>query len=127
MKKWFIYTVLAGLIPTLTKIIVFIRTDTHKSFGECFEEGDIVTFGLILVITNFNELLSVNKSINTKIDISISMFALLFIGFIFFDIEKNSYTDNAITSSYGMLFSIGLVLAIATYSFFLMKKLTKNE
>ena len=53
--KWFVYTVLVGLIPLLARVFVYLfLQETNIDF--LFHETDLVIFGLILHITNINEL-----------------------------------------------------------------------
>jgi hypothetical protein len=54
-RKWLIYTVLVGLLPTLMKIFIAI-SDKHGSLTYCINEGDIVLLGLVLNLSNLNEL-----------------------------------------------------------------------
>lgn len=53
--KWFIYTVLVGLLPFFSRLFVFIIV-TDKNISFLLNETDWVAFGLILHITNINEL-----------------------------------------------------------------------
>jgi len=53
-SKWLVYTVLVGLIPILTRVLVWIATKNGTS--NLFSAGDFVAFGLILHISIVNEL-----------------------------------------------------------------------
>ena len=53
--KWLIYTVLIGLIPLFIRFFIYIIS-IDKPFTYVLNEVDIVTFGLILQLTNINEL-----------------------------------------------------------------------
>ena len=53
--KWFIYTVVVGLIPFLTRLIVFLFLK-EKNIGLLLNETDFVAFGLVVHVTNINEL-----------------------------------------------------------------------
>lgn len=57
MKKtnWFIYTVIAGLIPLFVRFLIYIIS-TDKPFVFVLNIVDITLYGLILLITNINEL-----------------------------------------------------------------------
>ncbi len=52
--KWLIYTVLVGLIPVLSRALIwFISQNRTMDF---FNAADFVVFGLILHISNINEI-----------------------------------------------------------------------
>lgn len=51
--KWFMYTVLVGLIPILLRLIMHFVTNANI---EMFSASDFIAFGLILHISNINEL-----------------------------------------------------------------------
>jgi branched-subunit amino acid transport protein len=51
--KWAVYTVLLGLTPILTRILIISLT-SNVPFPSWIQSGDIISFGLILVITNIN-------------------------------------------------------------------------
>ena len=52
--KWLIYTVLVGLIPILSRVLIwFISQNRTMDF---FNAADFVAFGLILHISNINEI-----------------------------------------------------------------------
>src|SRR5688572_30379210 len=53
--KWFIYTVIVGLLPFLIRLFIFfIHTDLRSDY--ILNVVDMVTFGLVLHISNINEL-----------------------------------------------------------------------
>ncbi|MFZ2445632.1 MAG: hypothetical protein WAW37_04695 [Syntrophobacteraceae bacterium] len=51
--KWFIYTVLLGLSPALARIVISLLMSGHQNL-QWFNEADLVTYGLVLTITNIN-------------------------------------------------------------------------
>ncbi|SET65218.1 hypothetical protein SAMN05216326_15214 [Nitrosomonas marina] len=52
--KWLVYTVLIGLIPVFSRFLVWLVTnDTNM---ELMVSADLVTFGLILHVSNINEI-----------------------------------------------------------------------
>ena len=51
--KWFIYTVLLGLSPALIRIVISVLTSGQNNL-QCLNEADLVTYGLVLTITNIN-------------------------------------------------------------------------
>jgi hypothetical protein len=52
--KWLVYTVLVGLIPILSRLIVWIVT--KKGSIDLLSSSDFVAFGLVLHISNINEI-----------------------------------------------------------------------
>ncbi|HSH24744.1 MAG TPA: hypothetical protein VLA13_04320 [Massilibacterium sp.] len=52
--KWLIYTVLVGLIPILSRLIVWIVT--KQGSVDLLSPSDFVAFGLVLHISNINEI-----------------------------------------------------------------------
>ncbi|MBG48291.1 MAG: hypothetical protein CML05_08395 [Pseudozobellia sp.] len=62
--KWLIYTVIVGLLPFLLRSIIFFFDKTATS-DYWFNEVDFIIFGLVLNITNVNEL--EDKIIDNKI------------------------------------------------------------
>lgn len=87
MKKtqWLIFTVLMGLMPIISKLFIIISL-SNKQWDVLFNEVDFATFGLILSVTNLNELQNKIFEDDTKwrmwrIGISISLiiiFAVIF-------------------------------------------------
>ena len=87
MKKtqWLIFTVLMGLMPIISKLFIIISL-SNKQWDVLFNEVDFATFGLILSVTNLNELQNKIFENDTKwrmwrIGISISLiiiFAVIF-------------------------------------------------
>ena len=52
--KWLIYTVLVGLIPILSRLLVYAVTQAGTI--DLFNASDFVAFGLVLHISNINEI-----------------------------------------------------------------------
>lgn len=52
--KWLIYTVLVGLIPILSRLIVWIVT--KEGSVNLLSPSDFIAFGLVLHISNINEI-----------------------------------------------------------------------
>jgi 4-amino-4-deoxy-L-arabinose transferase-like glycosyltransferase len=59
-KKWFIYTVLIGMIPFFARVFIYLIS---KNVNETYviNAVDIAAFGLLLNITNINELESLES------------------------------------------------------------------
>lgn len=52
--KWLIYTVLVGLIPILSRVIVWVVT--KEGSVDLLSPSDFIAFGLVLHISNINEI-----------------------------------------------------------------------
>lgn len=52
--KWLIYTVLVGMIPILSRILIWAVLKSTSI--PIFNASDFVTFGLVLNVSNFNEI-----------------------------------------------------------------------
>lgn len=81
--KWLVYTVLVGLIPILSRLLVW--GVTKDGTVELFNAADFVAFGLVLHISNINEIehLSLDnkswKTIQNGVSIAfISFYSVLF-------------------------------------------------
>ncbi|OIN56191.1 hypothetical protein [Arsenicibacter rosenii] len=55
LTKWLIYTVIIGAIPFIVRFFVFIAT-TNIDSNYIVNIVDMVTFGLVLHVSNINEL-----------------------------------------------------------------------
>lgn len=98
--KWLIYTVFVGLLPILSRIIVWIVTKAGTI--EIFSPTDFVAFGLILHISIINEIehfIDVGKDWKTIqngvsilfIAVYSVLFALNIVGKDFIDIQAIKY------------------------------------
>ena len=54
--KWLIYTVYVGLIPIIIRFFIYWFSNNITSIEYVFNETELITFGLILHLTNINEL-----------------------------------------------------------------------
>lgn len=53
--KWFIYTVLIGAVPFFIRLFIWLVIN-NLPVSYVFNEVDMVTFGLVLHVSNINEL-----------------------------------------------------------------------
>ncbi|MEZ4884695.1 MAG: hypothetical protein R3E32_08225 [Chitinophagales bacterium] len=53
--KWLIYTVAIGLLPFLLRLLMFV-VGKNAGYDFLMNESDFITFGLVLNLTNLNEL-----------------------------------------------------------------------
>jgi len=58
--KWIIYTVLIGLLPFIIRLLLYIVAK-EKSLDFLMNESDFIILGLVLNLTNLNELENQNK------------------------------------------------------------------
>lgn len=58
--KWLMYTVLVGLIPIFARILVWTISENRNL--DLINAADLVVFGLILHISNINEIAHFNKT-----------------------------------------------------------------
>jgi len=61
--KWLIYTVLVGLIPIILRILVWLVSQSKEMI--LFNASDFVAFGLIMHISNINEIEHFNSNNNS--------------------------------------------------------------
>ena len=67
--KWLIYTVCVGLIPIIIRFFIYWFSNNITSIEYVFNETELITFGLILHLTNLNELedrIDLDRSWKTK-------------------------------------------------------------
>jgi len=122
-RKWFIYTVIIGLLPLMIRFFLFLVVNGIGS-NYILNEVDLVTFGLILHISNINELEDKEKIERvwktTCIGFSVVMLvlfsSLLAVGYLS-DISK-SIDINKNTLRYCALFlsSVSLIISYAIYN-----------
>lgn len=111
--KWLIYTVLVGLIPILSRALIwFISQNRTMNF---FNSSDFVAFGLILHISNINEIEHFNdrerswKTIQNGISIAfISFYSVLFACSLLGQSNPGLINENAITH-------LSIVLSFASF------------
>lgn len=91
-SKWLAYTVLVGLIPILSRLLVWAISS--ENVVPAFSAADFVAFGLVLHISNINELehiSSQNKSWKTlQNGISVIFIALYSVVFAVLLLAENS-------------------------------------
>ena len=118
--KWLIYTVLVGLIPILSRFFVWIATKSGAV--ELFNAADFVAFGLVLHISNINEIehLSLDnkswKTIQNGISIAfISFYSVLF-ALTLLSTQDNTYIEKNATKYCVMVLSaISFLLSFSVF------------
>ena len=107
--KWLIYTVLIGLIPIFTRVLIWSVTNGQVAV---ISPSDIIIFGLILHISNINELEHYEKDKSWKtIHNGISITFIVFYGLLFtltlLSEIKPKFIDYTIVTYISTIFSIG--------------------
>ncbi len=118
--KWLIYTVLVGLIPILSRALIwFISQNRTMNF---FNSSDFVAFGLILHISNINEIEHFNdrerswKTIQNGISIAfISFYSVLFACSLLGQSNPGLINEDAITHLSIVLSFASLFISFSVY------------
>lgn len=76
--KWLIYTVLVGLIPIICRFLVWVISE--KGSIDIISPADLIVFGLVLHISNINELENLND-LNSNIKTIYNGLSIAFISF----------------------------------------------
>ena len=63
--KWLVYTVLVGLLPFIIRFLIFLIIK-NVNYTFLLNASDFVAFGLVLHISNINELEYINDDKNWK-------------------------------------------------------------
>lgn len=121
-RKWLIYTVLIGLMPLLIRLFIFLTTKNTQT-NYILNEVDIVTFGLVLNLTNINELED-NEKVDkkwktTNIGFSVLLLILfsLFLGIAYIaDFPNNTQFDKSNIRNCAAL--LGVVSFFMSYSIY---------
>lgn len=126
--KWFLYTVLVGLIPFFARLCIFV-TLKNKDIYLLLDSLDFTVLGLVISITNINELegnTSIEKEWKTiYIGFSIIYIVLYTIFFgisIFSGISKNIFDKQSILIS-----TIFLSITSVIFGYAIFDKLNKSE
>jgi hypothetical protein len=90
--KWMIYTVLLGLTPVIGRYLIYAVSSVP---APRFSAGDVISFGLVLVITNINilEHQDVHPWKTMSIGVSVVLailFAMLFAAMCFQEVNQNT-------------------------------------
>jgi len=115
--KWLIYTVLVGLIPILSRLIVWLVT--KEGSVNLFSPSDFVAFGLVLHISNINEIehfSGIKKEWKTAQNgISIAFIAFYSVLFALTLIGENIVDVNAITICTIVLSVVSFLISYSVY------------
>lgn len=115
--KWLIYTVLVGLIPILSRLIVWLVT--KEGSVNLFSPSDFVAFGLVLHISNINEIehfSGIQKEWKTAQNgISIAFIAFYSVLFALTLIGESIVDVNAITICTMVLSVVSFLISYTVY------------
>lgn len=118
--KWLIYTVLVGLIPILSRFIVWLVT--QQGTVDLFNGGDFVAFGLVLHISNINEIEHVGsperawKTVQTGVSIVFIAFYGVLFTLALLASSPPSVVDLKITKySVMVLSAVSLIISYSVY------------
>lgn len=113
--KWLIYTVAIGLLPFLLRALIFlIGKDTNIEF--LMNEADFIVFGLVLNLTNLNELEHKATSIwKTKMIGIASLQIAIYAGILVASYITEFPNQNIIDST--LLFYGSLIISILSFLF----------
>ncbi|KPW03630.1 hypothetical protein [Pseudoalteromonas sp. P1-8] len=115
--KWLIYTVLVGLIPILSRLIVWLVT--KEGSVNLLSPSDFVAFGLVLHISNINEIehfSGIQKEWKTAQNgISIAFIAFYSVLFALTLIGKSIVDVNAITICTVVLSVVSFLISYSVY------------
>lgn len=79
VARWLVFTVVAGLIPALARLIVWLVVD--GDFVAAFAQGDWIVFGLVLHISASNEIQRVKGDDSWKmVNVGIAVFFIFTYG-----------------------------------------------
>lgn len=115
--KWLIYTVLVGLLPILSRLIVWLVT--KEGSVNLFSPSDFVAFGLILHISNINEIehfSGIEREWKTAQNgISIAFIAFYSVLFALTLVGENVVDFNAITVCAMVLSIVSFLISYSVY------------
>lgn len=118
--KWLIYTVLVGLIPIMSRLLVWLVS--NKVGIEILNASDFVAFGLVLHISNINEIEHLEptdkswKTIHNGISITfIAFYSVLFATFLLGSSQPNLIDIKAIKAASILLSAVSFIISYSVY------------
>ena len=119
--KWLMYTVLVGLIPVFSRILVWIISQNRNL--ELFNAADFVVFGLILHISNINEIAHFNereqswKIIQNGVSIAfIAMYSILLASYLLDQTQTDLINKESVRYISMGLCGISFLLSFSVYN-----------
>jgi len=115
--KWLIYTVLIGLIPFFVRSFICLF-DKSGSVNYWLNESDFIIFGLILNLSNINEL--EDKKLDDKVwktkNIGFSLFQIILFSAIFAIVSYSDFKQNKDLDLFAVK-TCSIVLAFVSFIF----------
>jgi len=123
-SKWLWYTVIVGMIPLIIRSLLYIFSTKTISF---FNAPDLIFFGIILSITNINELEYVNikrdnpkgKTWKTRTNVLSIVLVIIYSSFLIFtgvnEMTQNLFNISAITYSALLLNFVNFLFSLSIY------------
>lgn len=118
--KWLIYTVLVGLIPIMSRLLIWLVS--NKVGIEVLNASDFVAFGLVLHISNINEIEHLEpadkswKTIHNGISIIfIAFYSVLFATFLLGSAQPAMIDIKAIKTASIVLSVVSLLISYSVY------------
>lgn len=118
--KWFICTVLVGLIPVFCRIFVWLADSTDTV--SLFTTTDFIVFGLILHISNINQVEHIDKThdvwkgiINGVSIIFIAFFGVLFAVYLLGEANTSTINIKRVNQSVLGLTIVSFILSFAVF------------
>lgn len=118
--KWLIYTVLVGLIPVVLRLLMWTISQ-HRTMA-VFSASDFVAFGLVLHISNINEIEHFNdheklwKTVQNGTSIFlITVYSVLFASHLFGQANPGTINMNAIRIISMILSGVSFLLSLSVY------------
>jgi len=119
-SKWLAYTVLVGLIPILSRLLVWVIASSDVVLP--FAATDFVAFGLVLHISNINELEHISsqskpwKTVQNGVSvIFIALYSVLFAVLLLAEKNPKLIDANALLICVTILAGTSLVLSLSIF------------
>lgn len=109
-RKWLIYTVMVGLIPVVARAIVWMITKPGTL--EIIAAADFIAFGLVLHISNINEIEHVS-TVDRDWKTTQNGFSIMFIA-CYSVLFAFALLDESVVSRPGMLY-LSVLLAVVSF------------
>ena len=118
--KWLIYTVLVGLIPVGLRVLIWAISQ-HRTI-DVFSTADFVAFGLVLHISNINEIEHFNaqeklwKTVQNGTSIVfITVYSVLFASHLFGQANPGTINVGATRTISMILSGVSFLLSLSVY------------
>lgn len=122
--KWLVYSVLLGLVPSIARLLAWWISAPTADISP-IHAGDLASFGLLLMVTNFNGLEGATVDANWKTIttglclVYVVLFAIVFIGTVLADRGQGAFDETKI-----LIASATLSGASCLHSFTIWRRLS---